>query len=81
MNRVAVTGIEEGMSEVGKRRAMRAASSLMIEKRFARKFVELSHDLPPALAARLGWVHDEGNAGGNASFCRSLLTSPSGVAS
>ena len=50
VNRVAVTGIEERMREVGKRRAMRAASPLMIEKGFARKFVELSHGLPPALA-------------------------------
>ena len=50
VNRVAVTGIEQRMREVGKRRAMRAASPLMIEKGFARKFVELSHDYHPALA-------------------------------
>ena len=50
VNRVAVAWIEERMSKVGKRRAMRAAPPLMIDQGFARKFVELSHDYHPALA-------------------------------
>lgn len=40
------------MSKVGKRRAMRAAPPLMIDKGFARKFVELSHDYHPRLPVR-----------------------------
>ena len=55
MNRVAVTGIEERMRQMGQRRAVRAAPPLMIDKGFVRKFVELSHGLPPR-ACLFGFV-------------------------
>lgn len=43
------------MGKVGKRRTMRAAPQLMRDKGFARKFVELSHGLPPR-ACLLGLI-------------------------
>jgi len=58
---------------------MRAAPPLMIDEGFARKFVELGHDYHRACLLGLIVPHDEGKAGGNASFWRSLLISPLGV--
>src|SRR5262245_48039368 len=81
-NRVAVPRVQKGMGETGKRCTVRTATPPIMGKGVVRKFADFNHGLPPQCASsrKRSALIDCGEAGGNASVCRSLLTSPSGVA-